>query len=627
MDQERALTERVFKNLMEWVSRLVSYEHKLYLKLDNKRVKKYLYGYVITFHFSIIIWIIGSILLISFFNMILNSNILVKLLIKGTIFLPLFLHTRLKTIMENKTLLDLYILSKNVNHLVKIKLKSLMEEDLIYSFLNNREFRSLRSRLDNKTRTIFNRVQKSFTKVLKITTSLFCFEIIFALFIIFALIQDSWIYEIGFLSFVVFFFFISTIQKDIDDELIKYQVQLDRHFAFIDYIIQNDSFSPKIAQKYLRHYYYYDFKNFKILVKCVRCKNLIRIDNLSQKYAYCYNCDIEFELKNILVYVANFKLTNTCVRCGKKNKMILCPPYDNEIICEDCGYNRGKIYPPVYIKIFSMFLGEIDQIGVIFTSHNHNSSAYHFILYYDGDENVLLPIPDKYELNFFLRIPLENFKDLSENISNKYNWVEKSIGDENNSFYIPVKLNEPNEKERFIDLLKGPRLENDIRRLLYRKYNYNMKLDGKEVKLSKENRKYMIQEGCWKNMQTRTKEIDIFGYKEVPGRITYVIGECKYQKKAISLNKTKQFIIVADILAGQLQEEYTEKSKEVEFYIIIASYSGFPDKMLVQNLLSKYWNHGMATIKEKKIELLAFDDFKRLFKRYNISTTPYTHRI
>ena len=41
--------------------------------------------------------------------------------------------------MENKTLLNLYILSKNVNHLVKIKLKSLMEEDLIYSFLNYRE--------------------------------------------------------------------------------------------------------------------------------------------------------------------------------------------------------------------------------------------------------------------------------------------------------------------------------------------------------------------------------------------------------------------------------------------------------------------------------------------------------
>lgn len=109
LDQERALTERVFKNLMEWVSRLVSYEHKLYLKLDNKRVKKFLYGYIITFHFSIIIWIIGSILSTSFFNLILNSNILVKLLIKGTVFLPLFLHSRLRTIMENKTLLNLYI--------------------------------------------------------------------------------------------------------------------------------------------------------------------------------------------------------------------------------------------------------------------------------------------------------------------------------------------------------------------------------------------------------------------------------------------------------------------------------------------------------------------------------------
>jgi len=456
---------------------------------------------------------------------------------------------------------------------------------------------------------------------------LFFSEITITLIIIFLSLDDSSIYEFGFLAFIVIFFLISTFQRDFDDERIKYEVHIDKHLNFINYSIEQEIFSSEIAIKSLDDYYFYDFSNFKKIVKCIECNQLIEIDNLSQKSFYCSKCNLEFELNNVMVNITKFSLSNQCIKCGNKTEMKIYPPYNKEIICENCGYNRGKLYPPIYICLFSKLIGENDRIGVIFTSHNYNDEKYHFILYYDRNEKMLIPIPNKYQICILLGISLDKYKELTEKISNRYDWVEKSIENEKESFYIPLKLTEPDKQERFFNNFKGPRLEDDIRRLLQRRDNYTMNLDGKEVELSIKNRKYLIQERCWEDMQTRTKQIDIIGHKEDSEKIIYVIGECKYKNKGISINEVKQFIITADIFAGQLQEVHKDKSKEIYFHLIIASYSGFPNIKVVKSLLSKYWNYGIDKIKDEKIELLEYEDIVRLFKKYNIPTIFYTCRI
>lgn len=262
-DQERSLTERVFKNLLEWINNYVRYAHKLYLKLDNSKVKKYLYWYIIAFHLSIIIWIIELIISNSFIDSELHSNNLFLLFIYGTFLIPLFLYTSSKAKMNNKSLLTLYFFSKKIKHLVVIKLKSIMEDNLINSFSNYGEFRSLRSRLDKKATAIYNINQHSFIIPLKIMLVLFFSEITITLIIIFLSLDDSSIYEFGFLAFIVIFFLISTFQRDFDDERIKYEVHIDKHLNFINYSIEQEIFSSEIAIKSLDDYYFYDFSNFK----------------------------------------------------------------------------------------------------------------------------------------------------------------------------------------------------------------------------------------------------------------------------------------------------------------------------------------------------------------------------
>ncbi len=626
-DQEKSLTERVFKDLLEYINEYVISSHKLYLKLDNSNVKRYYCGFIIAFHLPIIIWIIGIILSKSLIELELDSNYLFFLFILGIFLIPIFLNTRLKVKMNNKTLLNLYFLSKKIKYLLVIKLKSIMEDNLIHSFSNYSEFRVLRNRMDKKVRSIYNINHHSFIRLLRIMLILFFSEILIILIIIFLSLNDSTTYSFGFLVFIVAIFSILMFQRDFDKDKIKYKVRINKLLKFINYIIEHEFFSSEISIKYIGNYYFYDFPYFKKIVKCIECDQLIEIDSLSQEVYYCSKCNRDFELNNVMVDIIKFNLSNQCIKCGYKTHMKIYPPYNKEIICEYCGYNRGKLYPPMYIRLFSKMMGENERIGIIFSSHNYNSEKYHFILYYNRSENILIPISNKHQVCMLLRISLEKFKNLIDYTSNYYDWVEKSIENEKKSFYIPQKLTDPDKSEQFFNSIKGSRLEDDIRRLLQRRDNYKMMLEGTEVDLSVENRKFMIQESCWEEMQTRTKEIDIIGQKEDSEKIMYVLGECKYQNREISIKEIKKFIITTNILAGQIQKQNNDKSKDIFFHLIIVSYSGFPLKNMIESLLLKYWNHTIDKIKDGKIELLEYADIIRLFKEYKISTNFYTHRI
>ena len=143
----------------------------------------------------------------------------------------------------------------------------------------------------------------------------------------------------------------------------------------------------------------------------------------------------------------------------------------------------------------------------------------------------------------------------------------------------------------------------------------------------KERTVYTIREKFLKDMQTKTKDIDIFGQKEETHTLTYIMGETKFKNREFNLSDFKNFVIVADILARQILTKNEKHQKDIRFHLIVVSPSGFSKEWYIQDILSSFWNHGLDRIKGEKVELIGFEEIIRLFKQYDIFTAPYTLRI
>ena len=623
LEQEIALLDRSFKNLMRWNDQLIKSNHKLYLGLITEKVKKKITRHIVVSYISVFILLV--LLVFSIFNLYLIPSIDLLL---GTIaiifFVQILFEVSLRKPMDYKTLLNLYRLAKGIHDIVIVKLKAILEYDLISTLPNYKGYKTHRSRLEKKLCS-YLRIQKSLTKTLLITSVLHSIEILFALLAILFFDSRDKIIAIFSLAIISSFIIIPKFGIDYDNKKIEIDVHLKRYFAFFDYLIQNESFSQDMAEKYLDHYYYYDYSNFKFIIICKGCDNMIRVENLTQKEVYCSKCKKDIEIKNLFVYVANFKLNNLCIRCGHKNTMWLCPPYDINIICEQCGLDRGKLYPPIYLKILFSWLGKHRQIGMIISFNNHGDVGYHYILFIDKDEKFLIPIPNKFDSNFLMTISLEKFKELDTNKVNIYEWIDTSIGENIDTYNFPTKVPEIEDLRLIVNDLKGCDLEYKIRMLLNKRDNYSMDFDGKNVNLSLKNRRFLNKENCLKDMSTTTKEIDLFGIKNLSEKDIIVIGECTNRNKVISMNKIKKFIITANILSEQ--ELNKKKERNLEFHLIIASYGGFPGENMIQKMLEKYWTQDIEKIIDKKIELLDIPEIIKLFKQHGIRCAPYLYKL
>ena len=628
LDQlEKDLTERNLKNLLDWTYRFVKYNKDLYFKVATSKFKKRYISYLIISHLIITSYIV-SIFFDSFFGFYFNTlSSLLKFIITILFIIPILMHFKIKSTMNNKSLFDIYSLNKKADDLVLVKLKTLMESDFIQSFSNYKKLILIQNKMVRIVRSMYGLNKRIVHKLLKINLYIFSLELLISVIGLVQPFSNIWAIDIVLLIYIGFYFFYLNFKKSIVEKKIEYEIHIDRFLIFIKKVIEDGTFPADYAREHLHHYIYNDFKKFNIKVACKVCHKLIRLKSISQESAYCSKCNKEFKIENTLLYIASFKIISQCIICGYKTSIILRSPFEKHIQCKKCGYDRGILYPPIIFNILYNFLGESQNIGIMITPHGYNEANYHFILLYDGEEKVLIPIPYEFSFCQLIFIPLEFFLDLSYNFQNKYEWVKNSISEGNELLLQPSIISEPNQQEKYIDNFKGKLLEVDIRNLYRKKNGYDIKLNSHDVHLSIEDRKLLNTENCLKDMQTKTKDIDIFGYKEERATLTYIIGETKFKNRELNLSEFKNFVIVADILARQIITNNEKHQKNIRFHLIVVSHGGFSKEWYIPDILSSFWNHGLDRIKGEKVELIGFEEIIRLFRQYNITTAPYTLRI
>lgn len=628
LDQfERDLTERHLKSLLDWAYRFVKYINNLYIKLENSDFKKRYIRYLVILHLIIVLYIV-SIFFESFFAF--NSitiSFLLKFLIIILSIIPILIYFKIKSRMDNKSLIDIFSLNKRVDELVSVKLKILMESDFIQSFSNFRNINIIQNKMLRKIRFMSKLNKRIVHKLLKVNIFIFSLELIIIIIAVILSFSNLGITNIVLLIFIIFYFFMLNFNKSILEKKINYEIHIDRYLKFITKVIEDGTFPADYARENLKYYMYPEFKKFKFKITCKVCHKLIKLKNFSQEFVYCSNCNEEFKIENNILYITSFKIIFQCIICGYKTSIILRSPFEKHIQCKKCGYDDGKLYPPVILKILYNFLEMNQNVGIMITSHGYNEVYYHFILINDGVENILIPFPFKFSICQLFMTPLEKFLELTNNIQNRYDWVKNNITEGNEPPSQPLTISESNQVEKYVDTFKSKLLEVDIRNLYRRNNGYDIVPNSYEVNLSIEDRQLLKREKCLKDMQTKTKEIDIFGQKEELNTLTYIIGEVKFKNRELNLSALKNFIIVADILATQILKENKESQKDIKFHLFVASHSGFSNEWYTVNILSNYWNHGLDIIMGEQIELIGYEDIIRLFKEYDISTAPYTFRI
>ncbi len=628
LDQlEKDLTERNLKNLLGWTYRFVKYNSGLYFNVATSNFKKRYTNYLVIFHLIITSYIV-SIFFDSFFGYYFNTlSFLLKFIISILIIIPILMEFKIKSTMNNKSLIDIYSLNKKADDLVLVKLKTLMESEFIQSFSNYKKLILIQNRMVDNIRSMSKLNKRIVHKLLKTNIYIFSLELVILVIGLIQPFSNLWVIDIVFLIFIVFYFFNLNFKKSIDQKKIMYEVNINRLLPFIKKVIEDGTFPADYAREHLHHYIYQDFMKFNFKFACKVCHKSIRLISISQEYVYCSKCNKEFKIENTLLYIASFKIISQCIICGYKTNIILRSPFEKHIQCKKCGYDRGKLYPPIILKILYKFLGESQNVGIMFTSHGYNEVYYHFILLYDGEENVLIPIPFETSICQLFMTPLERFLELAYNIQNKYEWVKNSISEGNKLSSQPLIISEPNQVEKYVDNFKGKLLEMDVRNLYRRKNGYDIVPNSHEVPLSIEDRKLLKRENFLKDMQTKTKEIDIFGQKEEKDTLTYIIGEVKFKNRELNLSEFKNFIIVADILARQILTKNEKCQKDIKFHLVVVSHGGFSSEWHIHDILSYYWNHGLDRIKGEKVELIGYEDILRFFKQNHISTAPYIFRI
>ena len=95
----------------------------------------------------------------------------------------------------------------------------------------------------------------------------------------------------------------------------------------------------------------------------------------------------------------------------------------------------------------------------------------------------------------------------------------------------------------------------DEAKKLFSKMGYdNIEINTKERTLNEKEIELLLKEKCYETKHPKI-EIDIYGYKKNDrGKTQYVIGECKFKNKAITMKEIKCFVIKANVIAEHLEE-------------------------------------------------------------------------
>lgn len=216
--------------------------------------------------------------------------------------------------------------------------------------------------------------------------------------------------------------------------------------------------------------------------------------------------------------------------------------------------------------------------------------------------------------NFEELIDLENiFKKACKQGNTLFNNLireecEKQIGKFKNIFYE----------------LKSQRLENDARELFRIRDFYTIDTTGLNWRIEPDEIKRLMDSGCQKNQTTKTIDIDIYGHKDVEGKRTYIIGECKILNKLISLSNIKCFILKANIIANHLMIDHLKKSQNKPlFHLVVVSLEGFPDKIDISGLIEENWDLAKGRLLNRTVEMISYNEFIIQLKINNFSASIY----
>jgi len=176
----------------------------------------------------------------------------------------------------------------------------------------------------------------------------------------------------------------------------------------------------------------------------------------------------------------------------------------------------------------------------------------------------------------------------------------------------------------FINVHKSRILEEDTRELFRKRDFFNINPESKEWEVNLEELNELNEKSCLKDKTSKTIEIDVYGKKEIEGKTIYLLGECKFKNKIISLKEIKCFIIKVNIIAQHILEHFRRKSqKEPFFNLLIVSLGDFPEFKEINPLVDKYWKLPKRRIINSRIELLNHNDFINSLKANNISPSYY----
>ena len=184
---------------------------------------------------------------------------------------------------------------------------------------------------------------------------------------------------------------------------------------------------------------------------------------------------------------------------------------------------------------------------------------------------------------------------------------------------------EVKELRNLIGNIKGPFLENDTRKLFKKKGYEKVHMFGKEIKPNEKELQYLIDRGCIKDISTKTIELDLFAKRKERNRTIYVIGECKFERKPISIKDIECFIIKACITAKKYVEHRKATSDEYspKFELIIISFGGFPEDKKIKECLRNNWKLANKALDYFGIDTIDENYFIRLLEEFGIQAFFY----
>lgn len=175
-----------------------------------------------------------------------------------------------------------------------------------------------------------------------------------------------------------------------------------------------------------------------------------------------------------------------------------------------------------------------------------------------------------------------------------------------------------------INDMKGKYLESDARNL-YSKIGYDMEWMKHNRTINEEERKKLIDNGCYKGHNPPMHiEIDIYGKIVQRNEIVTLIGEAKNRRKRFTKKMLECFIIKANIIA-KYETEYHKHRDNIEpkFHIFIISTGDFEDNININDFITDFWDFAKGRLINRTIDLIDYQEFIRLMNDNRMDVKSY----